>query len=358
MRKIIHIDADAFYAAVEMRERPELKSRPVAVGGDPGTRGVIATCNYLARQFGVRSAMSSAKAQQLCPDLVFIHPRFELYKRVSRQMQAIFQDYTDAIEPLSLDEAYLDVSLSTCCQGSATRMAEEIRQRVREETELTVSAGVAPNKFLAKVASEWRKPDGLFVIRPHEVAEFVKSLPVSKINGVGKVTTEKMARLDIYTCLDLQQLSLSELVHYFGSYGPTLYGYARGEDSRPVESRHTRKSLSTEHTFADDIADRAILREHLTDIYGELLERQARISQADYRVHKRYVKIKFADFTQTTLEESLHSVTEDWRDIEAYARLLDRAWERQAKPVRLIGVGVRLRSRLEETLTEQLRLFD
>ncbi|MBK8973718.1 MAG: DNA polymerase IV [Hahellaceae bacterium] len=358
MRKIIHIDADAFYAAVEMRERPELKNLPIAVGGEPGQRGVIATCNYLARQFGVRSAMSSAKALQLCPDLLFIHPRFDLYKRVSRQMQAIFQDYTDAIEPLSLDEAYLDVTHSTCCQGSATRIAEEIRQRVRAETELTVSAGVAPNKFLAKVASEWRKPDGLFVIRPQDVADFVLTLPVGKINGVGKVTAEKMARLDIYTCQDLQQLSLAELVQHFGSYGPTLYGYARGEDTRSVETRHTRKSLSTEHTFVEDIGDRTILHTHLANIYDELLERQARISQSDYRVHKRFVKIKFADFTQTTLEESLHSVTEDWRDLNAYTRLLDQAWARQAKSVRLIGAGVRLRSRLDDTPTEQLRLFD
>jgi DNA polymerase-4 len=357
MRKIIHIDADAFYAAVEMRERPQLATRPIAVGGQPDRRGVIATCNYLARQYGVRSAMASSRALQLCPDLVFVTPRFELYKAVSRQIQQIFGDYTDIIEPLSLDEAYLDVSTATHCQGSATLIAKEIRRRVQTETGLTVSAGVAPNKFLAKVASEWQKPDGLFVIQPADIEHFVRNLPVRHINGVGKVTADLMARLNIYTCSDLQKLSVDELSGHFGSYGARFYEFARGRDNRPVIASQTRKSLSTEHTFMTDLTGMPDLAGKMNLIYNELLERFEHISQTDYRVTKRFVKIKFADFTQTTLEAALTSMTEDWRNPQEFKALLKLAWERQKKPVRLLGAGVRLASLRDTYAGEQLSLF-
>lgn len=355
-RKIIHIDADAFYASVEMRERPELQSVPLAVGGSPDSRGVIATCNYLARQYGVRSAMSSAQALKRCPELVVVRPRFELYKQVSRDIQAIFRDYTDRIEPLSLDEAYLDVSDSPHCQGSATRIAEAIRQRVRETQHLTVSAGVAPNKFLAKVASDWNKPDGLFVIRPDQVAAFVVDLPVSRINGVGKVTAERMARLGIHTCGDLQRWSIPELCEHFGRWGPRLHELARGLDDREVSTDHVRKSLSTEHTYPNDLDDLIRMRQAFEAVYDELVERAQRLSDEDYRVTKRFVKVKFADFTQTTLEMLL-PVTEEWRNREAFEHLLEQAWERQRKPVRLLGAGVRLISRHDQSPVEQLSLF-
>ncbi len=356
MRKIIHIDADSFYASVEIRENPELADKPVAVGGSPNKRGVIATCNYNARGFGVHSAMSSARALQLCPDLVFVRPRFELYRSISRQMQEIFREYTDLIEPLSLDEAYLDVTDSLHCQGSATLMAEEIRAKVKAQINLTVSAGVAPNKFLAKVASDWNKPDGLFVVRPQDIDSFVQQLPVKKINGVGKVTAAKMEGLGIFTCGDLQRFTQEDLVRHFGSYGERLYQLARGTDHRSVKTDRIRKSLSTEHTYDKDLPDLAAILEKSPAIYEELIQRYSRISD-DYRVTKRFVKVKFADFSQTTLEEIIPSPSEPWQSLPDYLRLMKVAWERQAKPVRLLGMGVRLKDLHEVIIGEQLSLF-
>ena len=209
-RKILHIDADSFYASVEMRENPELRGRPIAVGGKAERRGVIATSNYEARKFGVHSAMASSRAMALCPQLIIVPPRFELYRGVSRQFHQIFQLYTKIIEPLSLDEAFLDVSTSSCCSGSATLMAQEILQRINDELQLTVSAGVAPNKFLAKVASDWNKPNGIFVIPPEDIAAFVLELPVKKINGVGKVTASRLKKMGVETCADLQAVPFSD----------------------------------------------------------------------------------------------------------------------------------------------------
>jgi DNA polymerase-4 len=254
LRKVIHIDADSFYASVETREDPSLAKKPIAVGGRPDRRGVIATANYAAREFGIHSAMASSRAMQLCPRLVILPPRFDLYRAVSAQFHRIFSDYTAVIEPLSLDEAYLDVTDSTCQKGSATLIAKEIRRRIREELRLTVSAGIAPNKFLAKVASDWRKPDGMFTIAPEQVADFVVDLPVTKINGVGRVTAEKLRRIGVETCGELQQLPLEQLVKRFGTYGRRLYDVARGVDNRPVQSARVRKSISVERTYARDIA--------------------------------------------------------------------------------------------------------
>ncbi|WP_020408592.1 DNA polymerase IV [Hahella ganghwensis] len=357
LRKIIHIDADSFYASVEIRENPSLADKAVAVGGSPNKRGVIATCNYNARKFGVHSAMSSARALQLCPHLIFVKPRFELYRTVSHQIQDIFQEYTDQIEPLSLDEAYLDVTECRQCQGSATLIAEEIRQKVRERLNLTVSAGVAPNKFLAKVASDWNKPDGLYVVRPQDVGRFVFQLPVSKINGVGKVTAAKMEGLGILTCGDLQVWTLADLALNFGSYGERLYNLARGIDDRPVKTDRIRKSLSTEHTYDKDLADFSAIEEKAPAIFEELTQRYGRISD-QYRVTKRFVKVKFADFTQTTLEEIIPSPSEPWQSLPDFLRLMKAAWERQSKPVRLLGMGVRLKDLNEPVVGEQLSLFD
>lgn len=356
MRKIIHIDADSFYASVEIRENPALATLPVAVGGSPDKRGVIATCNYIARDFGVRSAMSSAKALQLCPNLVFVNPTFELYRTVSRQMQQIFREYTEIIEPLSLDEAYLDVSACEQCQGSATRIAEEIRQKVHQQLRLTVSAGVANNKFLAKVASDWNKPDGIFVITPKQADAFVRQLPITKINGVGKVTAKKMASLGIKNCADLQTFSQASLTEHFGSYGSRLFELARGIDERPVQFNRVRKSQSVEYTFDHDLPSLDAVLDKSVDVYDELLRRYGKICD-QYLVTKRFVKVKFADFTQTTLEESMGSYSRNWQSISDYTQLIEAAWRRQGKPVRLLGMGVRLKEIKVDVSTPQLALF-
>jgi DNA polymerase-4 len=356
-RKIIHVDADAFYASVEVRERPELADRPLAVGGSADRRGVIATCNYAARRFGVRSAMASARAMQLCPELLILPPRFELYREVSAQFHAIFRDYTDLVEPLSLDEAYLDVSGAAHCGGSATLIAAEIRRRIRDTLSLTVSAGVAPNKFLAKVASDWDKPDGLFTVAPDQVAEFVRALPVTRINGVGRVTAARLRRHGIETCADLQAVPVAELVRRFGKYGERLAQVAHGIDRRPVQPSRLRKSISVERTFADDIADPADMAVALDRLLSELRRRFERIA-GRYLPTKRFVKIKYRDFTQTTLEEGIAADGTPWSDAERFQQLLRAAWPRRARPVRLLGAGLRLQPLDRGDAADQLALFD
>ena len=354
-RKIIHVDADCFYAAVEVREQPKLAGKPLAVGGRASRRGVIATASYEAREYGVRSAMASSRALNLCPQLVILPPRFDLYRSVSQQFHAIFRQFTDCIEPLSLDEAYLDVSDCQEFEGSATLIAEEIRRRVREELGLTVSAGIAPNKFLAKVASDWRKPDGQFTVAPAAIAEFVESLPVKRINGVGKVMTAKLADMGVTTCGDLQQVPLATLVKRFGKYGQRLSELARGEDERPVQPARVRKSISVERTFSDDITAPEDMQLAVADIVRELQHRFGKIADR-YMPVKRVVKVKFRDFKQTTLEEILPDDGSHWDDISAYQRLLQGAWARGGRPVRLLGAGLRLKPLGDEN-DEQLTLF-
>lgn len=339
-RKIIHVDMDCFYAAIEMRDDPSLRGRPVAVGGDPGRRGVLTTCNYEARRYGLHSAMASARAVRLCPDLVLLPVAMDKYRAVSRAIQAVFREFTDRVEPLSLDEAYLDVTDATAHSGSATLIAEALRRRIREEQDLTASAGVAPNKFLAKVASDWNKPDGLFVIRPQDVAEFVRALPVKRIPGVGKVTQHKMQGLGIATCADLQRLSRAELIRHFGAFGQDLYALARGQDERPVCVEHRRKSLSVEETFEQDLPDAQACTTQLPMLLAELQGRLARLrDRRPDEIQTLFVKMKFDDFRLTTIQSP-----ERGPRIEVYARLLREAWERRRRPVRLIGVGVQFRA--------------
>ncbi|MDX5371310.1 MAG: DNA polymerase IV [Pseudomonadaceae bacterium] len=329
-----------------MRDDPRLAGRPLAVGGAADRRGVIATCNYEARAWGVRSAMPTGQALKLCPDLLVVKPRMDAYKAASREIHAIFRDYTELIEPLSLDEAYLDVSDSP----SATRIAQEIRRRVSQQLHITVSAGVAPNKFLAKIASDWRKPNGLFVITPEQVEEFVAALPVSKLHGVGKVTADKLGRLGIVTCLDLREWSKLALAREFGSFGERLWHLARGIDARPVQVDSRRQSVSVENTFDHDLPDLAACLQELPALLAQLDTRMARLD-AGYRPDKPFVKVKFHDFSQTTLEQAGAR-----RDLDSYRKLLSTAYARGNKPVRLLGVGVRLldlRGR-----QEQLELFD
>ena len=335
-RKIIHCDCDCFYASVEMRDDPSLVGRPLAVGGRPEHRGVIATCNYEARRFGVHSAMSSATAMRKCPDLLIIPPSMEKYRIASRQIMAIYRDYTPIVEPLSLDEAYLDVTEATRCKGSATLMASEIRERVREIVGVTVSAGVAPNKFVAKIASDWNKPDGLFVVRPHEVDAFVAALPVRKIFGVGKVTAAKLEQLGIDTCRDLREWPLLDLHQRFGAFGRRLYNLSRGIDHRTVEPDQERKSISVETTYVTDLRTLEACTAEIRQLAEQLDARIERVG-AVAAIRKLYVKIRFADFQRTTVERVAGAT-----DLPTFIALLEKGFARRNRPVRLLGVGVRL----------------
>lgn len=353
MRKIIHCDCDCFYASVEMRDEPSLVGRPVAVGGRAETRGVIAACNYEARAFGVHSAMSTARALQLCPNLILLPPDFERYRNASRQILDIYRDYTPLVEPLSLDEAYLDVTGVERCKGSATLMAQEIRARIHAEVGITASAGIAPNKFVAKVASDWNKPNGQLVVRPDEVDAFVAALPVKKIFGVGKVTAAKLQRCGVQICADLRAWSLAELTQAFGSFGASLHRLCRGVDDRAVRPDRSRKSLSVETTYIADLPDLAACQGALPALVAEFRARFERAREAR-AVHKAVVKVKFSDFTQTTAECVAHAPDEAvWR------ALLDSAYARKARPVRLLGVGVRfIEDECLAPVATQIALFE
>jgi DNA polymerase-4 len=300
-RKIIHIDMDAFYASVEQRDNPELRGKPLAVGGS-AKRGVVAAASYEARRFGVRSAMPGVTARRRCPDLLFVSPRFDVYRSVSRQIHAIFARYTELIEPLSLDEAYLDVSADLAGLGSATQTAEAIRSAIREELGLTASAGVSYNKFLAKIASDQNKPDGLCVVRPEQGADFVAALPARRFFGVGPRTAERMASLGIHTGLDLRRQSLEFLQLHFGKSAPYLYGACRGEDDRPVRADRERKSIGGERTYDTDLVSAEDLHAALDAIVDIVWER---IERHGARGRTVTLKLKYADFQQITRARSL-----------------------------------------------------
>jgi DNA polymerase-4 len=349
VRRIIHCDCDCFYASVEVRDRPDLAGRPVAVGGTPDGRGVVATCNYEARRFGVRSAMPAGRALRLCPDLVLLRTDMEKYREVSAAVHAIFRRFTDLIEPVSLDEAYLDVSGTELLHGSGTLIARAIRGAVQRELGITISAGVAPNKFLAKIASDWDKPDGLFVIRPEAVEAFVAALPVDRLHGVGPKTAARLHEMDVRTCADLQAVDRLVLGQRFGVFGQRLWELARGIDPREVRPRSRRKSVSVERTFATDVADLAGCRRIAVDLFERLQQRLARVDD-EAPLGRAFVKVRFDDFTTTTAE---HPVTTP--ALEDFLALLETAWHRGERPVRLIGLGVGYRSR--RAPAEQLPLF-
>jgi len=349
-RKIIHCDCDCFFAAVEMRDNPSLAAAPLAVGGSADRRGVIATCNYQARKYGVRSAMATVHAVRLCPDLTIISGNMSKYKAVSKQVMSIFSEYTGLIEPLSLDEAFLDVSETADAKGGATLIAQEIRQRVKQEVGITISAGVAPNKFLAKVASDWNKPDGLFVIKPNAVEHFLADLPVNKISGVGVKTAERLQRLHITTCGELKSLGLSQLLEHFGQFGQRLFELARGIDQRPVRVSRNRKSVSVEHTYAQDLPDLDACLKKLPNLILELSTRYRKHKHQGY-IAGAVVKVKFHDFVQTTAEHAVNMP-----NIEHFSQLLMDAYSRGNRPVRLIGLGYRLRQGVQGA-PEQLSLI-
>ena len=335
LRKIIHVDMDAFYASVEQRDNPELKGKPVAVGG--GHRGVVAAASYEARRFGVRSAMPAVTAKRRCPELVFVKPRFDVYRAVSQQIRAIFADYTDLIEPLSLDEAYLDVSEDRRGLGTARAIAEEIRARIRAGTGLTASAGVSYCKFIAKLASDHRKPDGLCVITPDKGPDFVASLPVSRFHGVGPVTAQKMERLGILTGADLQAWSRPQLQAHFGSSADWYWRICRGIDHREVKPDRPYKSVSAERTFDEDLRDPERLAAELERIAGYAWDR---IDRAEVSGRTVTLKVKFGDFTNITRSKSFPADIPDQAAFAAAGQALLAALQPVPKGIRLLGLGL------------------
>jgi DNA polymerase IV len=349
-RKIIHIDMDAFYASVEQRDNPELRGKPVAVGGSR-ERGVVAAASYEARRFGVHSAMPSVTAKRKCPDLIFIKPRFDAYRAISLQIREIFAEYTPIIEPLSLDEAYLDVTVNLKGIASATKIAEEIRARIRSETGLPASAGVSYNKFLAKLASDHRKPDGLFVITPRMGPEFVETLPVEKFHGVGPATAAKMQRLGIGIGLDLRAQTLAFLQQHFGKAGPYYYWIARGVDARPVRADRIRKSVGAENTFPTDL----FTYEAACDALREIVDKVWRYCEGA-GIHGRTVtiKVKFADFQQITRSRTGQVSIGTRRELEQLSNALLEPLFPVARGIRLLGVSL---SSLGTEEAEQERQF-
>lgn len=340
---------DCFYAAIEVRDHPELRGEPVAVGGRSSRRGVLTTCNYEARAFGIHSAMPTYQAMQRCPHLIIKPVRFEVYKNESRRIRAIFADYTSAIEPLSLDEAYLDVSH---LDRPASAIALEIRKRIRQTTGLNASAGIAPNKMLAKIASDWRKPNGQYEITPDQIADFMRELPVSKIWGVGKKSAARLASLDIATCGDLQQKTRLELQKHFGKFGSELYELSRGIDHRDVVSNRIRKSMSCERTYATDLHSLDDRQQHAADIFQELSADLARF-KSDRPIHKLFVKCKYSDFTRTSIERSGLPFT-----LASFQDLLAESYHRRSDPIRLLGLGVRFTDPETQTRSPNQLEFD
>lgn len=335
-RKIIHVDMDAFFASVEQRDNPELRGKPVAVGGSR-ERGVVAAASYEARKFGVRSAMASVTARRKCAELLFVKPRFEIYKEISLQVRSIFAEYTTIIEPLSLDEAYLDVSENLKGMSSATAIAEKIRAKIRVETCLTASAGVSYNKFLAKLASDHRKPDGLFVITPDMGPGFVEDLPVSKFHGVGPATTAKMNGLGIYNGRDLRAQTLPFLQKHFGKSGPYYYSIARGIDDRPVRANRIRKSVGAENTFSTDLLEFDAMCRELQPIVNKVWRY---CEQSGVRGRTVTLKVKYADFEQITRSRSISDPVGSREEVERITiNLLTLLFPLQ-KGVRLLGVSL------------------
>lgn len=334
-KKIIHIDMDCYFVAIEMRDNPKLKGKPVAVGGTAAQRGVLSTCSYEARKYGLHSGMATSFAFTKCPQLILLPVNIEKYKTVSKKIQDIFNEYTPLVEMFSLDEAFLDVTNSSHCKGSATLIAQAIKERIQKTLNLTASAGVAPNKFLAKVASDWKKPDGLFVITPHEIDHFLKALPVTKIFGVGKVTAKKFESMDIKTCGDLQNVSLVELTKKFGKMGRYFYNLCRGIDHRSVKTETVRKSFSVEETFPKDLHT---LEDCLSALSEQIQRLKRQLEAKDkYNISKQFIKIKFHDFKRTTAETMSRQIHE-----ETFLSLFKFKYQQcQHKPIRLLGVGVR-----------------
>ncbi len=353
MRRIIPIDMDAFFASVEQLDNPELRGRPVAVGGS-GARSVVAAASYEARKFGVRSAMPSVTAKRLCPDLIFVKHHFERYHEISGEVFRIFKSYTELVEPLSIDEAFLDVTDDIQKIGSATLIAKRIKKDIREKTGLTASAGISINKFLAKIASEVKKPDGLFVIKPEEAEKYIENLPIEKFYGIGKVTASKMHKLGIHNGSDLKRWDLLSLVRNFGKSGAFYYDIVRGIDDRPVEPESERKSVGTELTFEKDLTTNFEIIAELYKIEKELMKR---LDEAETTGRTITVKVKFSDFRQLTRSKTLQNYVRDFDTLHKEVTSIRKSLELPGNRIRLLGVSI---SNLEndESSDRQMNLFE
>lgn len=354
MRKIIHLDMDAFFASVEQRDNASLRGKPLVVGGKPDSRGVVAAASYEARQYGIHSAMPCSHAYRKCPQTIFVRPRFEVYKKVSRQIRTIFLHYTSIIEPLSLDEAYLDVTDNKMGQKSATIIAEQIRSEIYQQTGLTASAGVSYNKFLAKTASDINKPNGIKVILPAEGEHFVAQLPIGKFYGIGKVTEKKMQQLGIQTGRDLKEKSLEFLEHHFKSSSSYFYNVSRGIDNRPVKStRSPRKSLSNETTFAHDIDDIKELQGYLRQLAEEVAE-DLRLKQLMGKTIT--LKVKYDNFDQVTRSQTFHQAINDGEQVYSVCTQLLKNTDAGLRKVRLLGIGLSSFNDQESGQMQQMEL--
>ncbi|ASU32104.1 DNA polymerase IV [Mucilaginibacter xinganensis] len=359
-RKIIHIDMDAFYASVEQRDNPEYRDKPLVVGGLPeGRGGVVATASYEARKFGIRSAMPSKQALQLCPHALFVRPRFDAYKEVSRCIREIFSRYTDLIEPLSLDEAYLDVTNDKLNIGSAIEIAQQIKQAIKDELQLTASAGVSVNKFVAKIASDINKPDGLKFIGPAAIEGFMEQLPVEKFFGVGKVTAQKMKNMGLHTGHDLKQLTEAELTKRFGKAGRFYFNIVRGIDNREVQPHRETKSLAAEDTFAYDLTTTEEMEAELDKIAATVCKR---LQHYELKGRTVTLKIKYSDFKQITRNQSFPAGFNDLETISTTAKKLLAATDPEDKRIRLLGISLSNFGEItvkgkDEKPTDQLRLF-
>jgi DNA polymerase IV len=351
VRKIIHIDMDCFYAAVEMRDNPALRDVPLAIGGSRDRRGVISTCNYIARKFGVRSAMATAHALKLCPDLVLAPGRMEVYSDISKQIRQIFHRYTDQVEPLSLDEAYLDVSECKRFGGSATLIAQDIRRAIFTETQLTASAGVAPCKFVAKIASDENKPDGLCVITPDQLDTFVLKQPLGKIPGVGKVTLQKLHTLGLYTCADIRRYPQDDLLRRFGKFGAVIWARSHAHDERDLNIHRVRKSVGVERTLPQDLTTTTECQQMVNRLFP-LLQTRLLKGSSSLPIQSQGIKLKFSDFQLTTVEHRCQRLDQDY-----FSELLHEAMMRKGqRGIRLVGLHVGLLTHQHE---QQLALdFD
>lgn len=343
---------DAFFASVEQLDNPELRGKPVAVGGS-GERHVVAAASYEARKFGVRSAMPSVTAKKLCPGLIFVKHRFERYAEISDQVLEIFREYTDLVEPLSIDEAFLDVTTDKQGIGSATLIAKKIKGEIKKRTGLTASAGISVNKFLAKIASDIKKPDGLFLIPPEDAEKFIEDLPVEKFYGIGKVTAEKMHKLGIHTGIDLKKMDLPSLIRNFGKAGKFYFDIVRGIDDRPVETESERKSVGTELTYEKDLTTRFEIIAELYKVEKELMER---LKNADTTGRTLTVKVKFSDFRQITRSKTLQNYIRDFETLHKEVSIIRKSLQLEGSKIRLLGISIsNLES--EDDSEQQLQLF-
>ncbi len=336
-RKIIHVDMDAFYASVEQRDNPKLRGKPVIVGGDPHGRGVVSTCSYEARKFGVHSAMPSSQARRLCPNGIFLRPRFEAYMEASSIIHSIFHEYTDMVEPLSLDEAFLDVTQNKKNERSATIIAREIRKKIFQRTELSSSAGVSYNKFLAKTASDLKKPGGLTVIEPGQAEKIIEDLPIGKFFGIGRVTEKRMVEMGIETGRDLKALSLEFLMKHFGKMGLFYHGISRGIDTREVEPNRIRKSIGKERTFKEDVLEKSTLKKTMESLVHEV---GGYMNRRNIKGKTISIKVKYHDFEVITRSQSLNLYVNDEATIYNTATKLLNCTEAGIRRVRLLGVTV------------------